>query len=395
MPHPTLPGLLEMMGELIALPSVSCVNPRLDQGNLAVIEKLADWCQSLGFNTEILHIPDHSGKANLIATLGSGPGGLVLAGHTDTVPYDPGVWQHDPFKLTEQAGRLYGLGSSDMKSFFALALHVAAEWVDHPFKQPLILLATADEESGMVGAEALVKAGRPRAGQAIIGEPTSLRPVRAHKGIIMEAIRLIGRAGHSSDPELGNSALEGMSRVMNALLAWRDQMAQTQRNPLFKVPFPTLNLGHVHGGDNPNRICGECELHLDLRPLPGTDLESLRAELARRVGEAVQDSGLTIEIRRLFPGIAAMETEAGAAVVRAAEKLSGHPAEAAAFATEAPFLRELGMDTVVLGPGDIAQAHQPDEFLALERIPPYLDILRGLIQRFCLEEQGEKGESLA
>ena len=141
---------------------------------------------------------------------------------------------------------------------------------------PLILLATADEESSMDGAHLLVEQQRPRAAHAIIGEPTGLRPVRMHKGIAMEAIRLKGRSGHSSDPALGVNALDGMHQALDELITWRSELQARYRNPLFAVEVPTVNLGHIHGGDNPNRICAECELHFDIRPLPGMDLEELR-----------------------------------------------------------------------------------------------------------------------
>jgi acetylornithine deacetylase len=201
---------------------------------------------------------------------------------------------------------------------------------------------------------------------------------------MMEAVRITGRAGHSSDPSLGNSALEGMSQVLGELLAWRGELQATHRNPLFQVPVPTLNLGHIHGGDNPNRICAHCELHFDLRPLPGMDLDELRATVQRRLEDRLAGSGLTLDFERLFAGIPAMETPAGAAIVQAAEQLTGHSAEAVAFATEGPYLNQLGMDTIVLGPGDIAQAHQPDEYLALDRISPTLELLDRFIRRFCL-----------
>lgn len=235
----------------------------------------------------------------------------------------------------------------------------------------------------MCGAQALVGEGRRLGRHALIGEPTGLRPVRLHKGVMMEAIRVVGQAGHSSDPALGNSALEGMHRVIGELLAWRAELQARYRNPLFRVAVPTLNLGHIHGGDNPNRICGHCELHFDIRPLPGMALDALRGEIERRVGQALADSGLRFERRALFDGIPAAETAATADIVQAAERLTGHGAEAVAFGTEAPYLNQLGLETLVLGPGDIDQAHQPDESLALERVRPMQDIVRGLVRQFC------------
>lgn len=381
-----IPSLLDMFNTLIATPSVSSVNPRFDSGNRAVIDHLAGWLGDLGFSVEIIPLEGHHDKANLIATLGSGPGGLVLAGHTDTVPYDEKRWQFDPFMATERDNRLYGLGSSDMKGFFALALEAAREIDSSTLRHPLIILATADEESSMDGAKALVELGRPKARHAVIGEPTGLRPVNAHKGIMMEAIHLLGRSGHSSDPEYGISALEGMHQVISELMMWRDELQIQFQDPQFRVPFPTLNLGHIHGGDNPNRICGDCELHIDLRPIPGMELEALRTTLKQRLERVVEKSGLKLDIRQLFSGAPALYTDRNSEIIRTAESLTGHSAETVAFGTEGPFLNQMGMETVILGPGDIAQAHQPDEYLAMDRITPTTELLQQLIHHFCVAD---------
>jgi len=379
----SVPSLLEMIAALVREPSVSSSRPDLDQGNRAVIDELAGWLEAAGFRVEITPLPGNPGKANLVATLGTGPGGLVLAGHTDTVPYDEGQWTHDPFTLTEVNNRLYGLGTADMKAFLALVIDALRDIDPAGLREPVILLATADEETSMAGARVLAKQDTLHARHAIIGEPTGLRPVRMHKGILMEAIRLHGRSGHSSDPALGNSALEAMHRVMTALLEWRTQLQAQHRNTLFAVPVPTLNLGHIHGGDNPNRICPDCELHIDLRPLPGMELNELRHRIHECVTGALTDSGIQIEFESLFDGIPAMETGATAEITRLTEQLTGHAAEAVAFGTEAPYLAQLGMDTIVLGPGDIAQAHQPDEFIALERLQPTTRILQALVKSVC------------
>lgn len=382
-----IPTLLHMLEGLIHTPSVSSADPQLDQGNRAVIDLLAEWLEDSGFAVEIMPLPGAPAKANLIATLGSGSGGLVLSGHTDTVPYDDGKWQHDPFRLTQDGQRLYGLGTADMKSFLALAIEACRELRAEDLQEPVILLATADEETSMSGAKALVERHMPQARHAVIGEPTGLRPVRMHKGILMEAIHLQGCSGHSSDPALGNSALEAMHRVIGALLAWRDELQRHYRNPLFAIPVPTLNLGHIHGGDNPNRICPECELHIDLRPLPGMDLQELRGELHCRVLETLEGSGITTRFTPLFDGIPAMDTPASARIMQLAERLTGHQPGAVAFGTEAPYLRQLGMDTVILGPGDIDQAHQPDEFIALDQLQPTVKLLRELVNSICINSK--------
>jgi len=373
-----------MIEQLVAAPSVSSINPGWDQSNEAVIRLLADWLGSLGFGIEVLPIAGHPGKYNLLASAGHGDQGLVLSGHSDTVPFDQPLWHSDPFRLSQREQRLYGLGTSDMKAFFALLIEALRGLDLRQLKQPLVILATADEESNMCGAQSLVDRHRHLGRHALIGEPTGLRPIRMHKGIAMETVRLHGRSGHSSDPSLGISALEGMHQVMGEILDWRQTLQSRYRNPLFQVQVPTLNLGHIHGGDNPNRICGQCELQFDIRPLPGMDLAALRSELRERLEQRLAGSGLRLEIESPFSGIPPMETAADAAIVRATEALTGHPAGAVAFGTEAPYLGQLGIETIILGPGDIEQAHQPDEYLALSRIQPMVELIRGLVNRFCL-----------
>ena len=378
------PSLIQMLQGIIATPSVSSVSPGFDQSNLGVIHLLADWLQALGFEVEVRPLEAQANKANLIATLGKGPGGLVLAGHTDTVPYDEGRWGSDPFKLTDADNRFYGLGTADMKSFLALAIEAAKGFAAKDLQQPLIILATADEESSMNGAEELVTLGRPRARYAIVGEPTGMRPIRAHKGIMMEAIHLQGQSGHSSNPALGNSALEGMHAVMAEILQWRNELQAKYRNQAFVIPYPTLNLGHIHGGDNPNRICGDCELHIDLRPLPGMPLDELRQELGQRVRRVAEQRQLLARVTPLFKGTEAMETATDAELVKYTETMTGYAAESVAFCTEGPYLQQLGMQTVILGPGNIDQAHQPNEYIEQSSLQPTVAFLKQAIQHYCV-----------
>lgn len=377
------PDMMAMMRQLIETASISSVQPALDMPNLPVIDLLATWLEDLGFRVEVLPVPDAPGKANLLARIGPGSGGLVLAGHTDTVPCDEHLWRHNPFRLTEADGRLYGLGTADMKAFLAIAIEAARRAGEASLAAPLTILATADEESSMCGAKALLDRGASPGEFAIIGEPTGLRPVRMHKGIMMDAIAIHGRSGHSSDPSLGANAMEAAYTVIGELLAWREEIRQRESNDAFAVPYATLNLGYIHGGDNPNRICGDCEIHIDLRPLPGMETDGLREELQARVRSALRDTPFELQFRVLFDGIPALETPAGTAIVAAAEALTDQASEAVAFGTEGPYLQKLGTETVILGPGDIAQAHQPDEYLLLDRIPRTLGILAKMIDRFC------------
>ncbi len=377
---------MDAFSRIIAVPSVSSMNPLYDQSNREVVELLANWFADLGFATELQLVSSNPDKLNLIACYGQGEGGLVLSGHTDTVPYNEELWKQDPFKLTEKDNRFYGLGSTDMKGFFPIVL-AALEKIDlKKLDRPLFILATCDEESTMGGAKALVSSKRALGRHALIGEPTGLKPISMHKGILIESIKLIGQSGHSSDPSLGKNALEGMNTVINQLSHWRDELQKQQQNPLFKVPVPTMNFASIHGGDNPNRICGDCEMTIDLRMLPGMDLQECRAGIRRTVMQAIDGRGLTVEFDEVFGGSAGMHTDENAEIIKLAEKLAGEPTGTVAFGTEGPYLNEMGMDTVVLGPGDIDQAHQANEYISTDRIEPMIAILEKMITHFCINE---------
>jgi len=380
-----LPDTLEMIRRLVSVPSVSSPDPALDRSNRPVVDLLAEWAEGVGFEAEVLAVPGHEGKHNLVARLGSGDGGLVLSGHTDTVPYDEGRWTSDPFEAAERDGRLYGLGTADMKSFLALALEAASSFAAGDLKEPVTILATADEETGMFGARALVDAGRRLGRRAVIGEPTSLVPIRMHKGVMMEAIELVGRSGHSSNPALGVSALEGMRKVLDEIVYFRERMQAENHEPAFAVDVPTLNLGKIRGGDAANRICASCELQIDVRLHPGMDPATLRSELRERIARVVEGSGLELDVRPMFESVPPFSTPEDAEIVRAVAELTGEAPGTVAFGTEGPFLSELGLETVVCGPGSIDVAHQPDECLPLASIEPTVELLRGLVRRFCVD----------
>ncbi|HNE92170.1 MAG TPA: acetylornithine deacetylase [Agitococcus sp.] len=373
---------LQQLSQLVALPSVSCTDPNIDQGNQAVIDLLASWLSQFGFNCEIM--PISVGKANLIATLGSGSGGLVLAGHTDTVPCDAQLWASDPFKVSERNGNLYGLGIADMKGFFPAVLNAAQAFSKSKLKAPLIIIATCDEESSMAGAKALVEASKPQARFALIGEPTSLKPIRLHKGVMMERVKILGNSGHSSDPSLGNNALDAMTLVMSDLMAFRAEMQKKYHNPAFTIPYPTLNLGCIHGGDNPNRICGQCELQFDLRPLPDMNTDDIRQQIGQRLKRIALQQQIQIEYEAIFEGTPPAETPADSPFVKMVERLTQSESGSVAFGTEAPYFRQLGMDTIILGAGSIETAHQPNEYLPIKNISPLLLWLKQLIHHYCV-----------
>ena len=374
-----------LLNALVALPSVSSANPIIDMGNRPVIDHLANVFSTMGFNCEVLTLAGNPYKANLIATRGTGEGGLVLSGHTDTVPFDENLWTVNPLQLTQKDGKLFGLGSTDMKGFFAVVHTALQVFRDATFKHPLIILATADEESSMDGARALVRQGRPKGRYALIGEPTGLRPVNRHKGVMMERIRVQGKSGHSSNPALGKNALEAMHDVIGELLRFRTQLQRDYHNPHFVLDVPTLNLGVIHGGDNPNRICGHCELEFDIRLLPGMASDSLRAAIRERIAPVIAQHQVEFTFTPLFPGVEAFANESND-LLQTCEKLTGYSGQSVSYGTEAPFLQQLGMDTIVLGPGSIDVAHQPDEYMALNQVQPCIDLLQKLIRHYCLAD---------
>lgn len=383
------PSFLAMYRALIAAPSVSCLNPEWDTSNKAVIELLADWLGDLGFHIQIQELNGQKGKFNLLAqkfpNSSSTPhsGGLLLSGHTDTVPWDEGRWTKNPFQLTEADNKLYGLGSIDMKGFFAFVIEALRQFDLNKLSQPLSILATADEETTMAGARELAHFPQLKPAYAIIGEPTNMVPVRMHKGHITNAIRVTGRSGHSSNPEAGLNAIEVMHLVTQELLQLKHDLKEKYHEPAFDVPYPTLNLGYIQGGDAANRICACCELHMDMRPLPAMSLQDLDELLQQRLAPLRQRYPHVIDIRSMHTPIPGYESSAQGPFVQLAEAISQHSAEPANYCTEAPFIHALGCETLVMGPGSIAQAHQPDEFIHLDAIQPALKTLTQIIQRTC------------
>lgn len=377
-------SLLAHLDRIVNLASISSVNKAIDMSNKSVIDYLANEFETLGFMCELVPCAPDKNKFNLIATYGTGTGGLVLAGHTDTVPLDEKLWSVDPFRLTEKDNRMYGLGITDMKGFFPLIMEAVKPLLDVKFREPLIVLATADEETSMQGAKTLAELGRPKARSAVIGEPTGMQPVRAHKGIMMDSIRLSGKSGHSSDPGLGNNALDAMYAVIGELIRYRKELKARYSNDLFKIPYPTMNLGSIHGGDNPNRICGHCTLEFDVRLTPGMHVDSVRAEISERILQITNPLGIQFEMTPIFTGVPAFFAKENSTLLKTAEELTGHTGISVAFGTEGPFLQQLGMDTIIMGPGNIDQAHQPDEYMSMKMIDPCITALRELVIRSCL-----------
>ncbi len=375
-----LPSFLEVYEGLISTSSISSTDSRWDEGNEKVITKLADWCSALGFQVEIVDVAP--GKQNLIAKKGEGEGGLLLSGHSDTVPFDEGRWNYNPHALTEANNRFYGLGTADMKGFFAFILEAVKKVDWSKQTKPLYILATCDEETTMLGARHFTQNTPFKPDYCIIGEPTSLVPVRGHKGHVANAIRVTGKSGHSSNPALGVNAIEIMHEVLFALMQLRDKLVKEYHHPGFEIPSPTLNLGHIHGGDSPNRICGCCELHYDVRPLPGISLDGLDNMLRGALTQVQDKWPGRIEIEPLHDPIPGYECEHGHPFVSGVSEIAGMEAQTVNYCTEAPFLQEI-CPTLVMGPGSIDQAHQPDEFLAFEFIDPTINVLSKAMYKYC------------
>ncbi|MCY1685410.1 acetylornithine deacetylase [Yersinia enterocolitica] len=387
-----LPPFIELYRALIATPSISATDSALDQSNEALINLLAGWFADLGFRVEIQPVPDTRHKFNLLASIGEnsvgkkssgeGSGGLLLAGHTDTVPYDEGRWTRDPFALTEHDNKLYGLGTADMKGFFAFILDAVRDIDASTLSKPLYILATADEETTMAGARYFAASTQLRPDFAIIGEPTSLQPVRAHKGHISNAIRITGQSGHSSDPARGVNAIDLMHESITELMKLRTTLQERYNNPAFAIPYPTMNFGHINGGDAANRICACCELHMDIRPLPGLTLSDLDELMTEALAPVSARWPGRLSIDQLHPPIPGYECPTDHHMVGVIEELLGERTAVVNYCTEAPFIQQI-CPTLVLGPGSINQAHQPDEFIDMAFIEPTRELIGQLVDHFC------------
>ncbi|HGJ5873523.1 MAG TPA: acetylornithine deacetylase [Arsenophonus apicola] len=385
-----LPTFIELYRQLIAIPSISSVDARRDQSNKALINLLAEWLTTLGGKITIQPVPETRHKFNLLATFGQGEGGLLLCGHTDTVPYDDGRWTKDPFQLTEYSNKLYGLGSADMKGFFAFIIDALRNIDIHQLQHPIYILATADEETTMAGARYFATTAEIQPELAIIGEPTSLRPIRAHKGHIANAIRIIGQSGHSSDPAQGVNAIELMHETISQLILLRNRLKTDYHHEAFVIPYPTMNFGHIHGGDAVNRICGCCELHIDIRPLPGLSLQNLDELLQAALKPIKHRWPDRLIIKELHPPIPGFECPINHKMVKIIENLLNQKAQNVNYCTEAPFI-QTRCPTLILGPGSIEQAHQPDEFIEIKYIKPTIALLSQMISHFCLKNNRQIG----
>lgn len=381
-----LPTFAERLREIVSLNSISSEEPELDQSNESVIRCLERWLRELGFDVTLIKVKEKPLKYDLLARLGEGDGGLLLSGHTDTVPADPASWKSDPLSLTETEDRYTGLGSIDMKGFFAFAADAAASFSGKKLREPLYILATSDEETTMNGAKAFMEQASIRPRAVIIGEPTSLTPVYKHKGYMAFRVIAHGRRAHSSNPAEGINAIEIMHRAIAGIMKFRDSLKKF-RSSDFKVPEPTLNIGIIRGGDSPNSVPDTCVMQFDVRPTELTPVDFIEKEVRKAIAQSAGEYSGSIEIEALYPPLPAFGGGKDQPVVRKLAELSGNEPVTVGYATEAGLLSALTQNTVVFGAGSISNAHQPDEYLLKKEIEPMSRILREIISLIC-----EKGE---
>ncbi|HVI31549.1 acetylornithine deacetylase [Phenylobacterium sp.] len=337
-------------------------------------------------------VPNAEGdKSNLLATIGPAePGGVVLSGHTDVVPVDGQPWSTDPWTLTEKDGRLYGRGTCDMKAFLALALAAVPDLVAAGPKKPVHLAFSYDEEIGCLGAPAMIEVIRrelPKPAVVVVGEPTDMEAVNGHKGIATFRVTVTGREAHSSQTQQGVSAIMEAVKLMSYLgdLAQRLDREADPASP-FTPKGATLTIGMVSGGTAHNIIARECGFTFDLRCPPGFEVDEVLAPFhaeARALDAALKarapEAGVVVEKKTDVPPFA---PEPGGAAEAFARRLTGDngPPRVVAFAAEAGQFQRGGFSTVICGPGSIAQAHQPDEFLEVSQLERGAAFMRRLVE---------------
>jgi acetylornithine deacetylase len=360
---------------------------RSDRSNLALIECIADHLRTLGVPLRLTH-DDTRSKANLFATLGEGkPGGVVLSGHTDTVPWDGQAWTLDPLGAEVKGGRLHGRGSADMKGWIGLVVAQAKAWLEADGPHAIHFAFSYDEEVGGFGAMNLI-ADLKEAGIApricIVGEPTEMVPALAHKGVHRWRCCVRGKPAHSSLTPLAVNSIEAAARVVSHISSIADELRDTEpRQAGFDVPYTTAAVCRIEGGVADNIVPEECRFHYEFRNLPGADAAALQqrvrdyAATLEPAMQAVEPSaGFRFESFASMPAFQARPDEP--AVQLALRLADTQRTTLVAFGTEAGLFQRAGMSTVVCGPGSIQQAHQPDEFVSLAQLARAEAFLREL-----------------
>jgi len=361
--------------------------------NLGLIEWVRDYLKDIGLDSRLTY--DAAGnKANLFATVEKGnKPGIVLSGHTDVVPVDGQKWSSDPFKATLRGDRIYGRGACDMKSYLAVILGMAPRFAAANLKAPVHFALSYDEEVGCVGARGLLAdlaRNDIRPAGAVIGEPTSMQPVIAHKGKRSYQCRVSGKEAHSALTPQGVNAIEYAARIIGYIRHMAERMQACEpRDYGFDVPFTTLQTGVISGGTAGNIVPRECVFQFEFRYLPGADPDALEREIkdyAERVilpemHRTDPGTGISFETRAEIPGLNTTEEEE---VTRLAQALSRNKsASKVAYATEGGLFQQAGIPAIICGPGSIAQAHKPDEYVTLEQVALCESFMERLLEQIC------------
>ena len=381
-----LPQSLRLIETLIGFDTTSRLS------NLALIDFVADYLREHGVAAH--KIFDASGKkANLYASIGPEvPGGIVLSGHTDVVPVDGQDWATPPFTATTQAGRIHGRGTADMKSFIAIVLAMVPTMLARPLRVPVHFAFSYDEEVGCLGVHgllALMKSGIPHPRAVIVGEPTMMRVVNAHKGINTFRTTVTGLEAHSSATHHGVNSIQYAAEIIAFLTQLGDEMRAKGGSPRFDPPYTTVHVGTIQGGTVLNIIPRDCRFVWEFRGVPGQDEQEIPARLEEFVQRRIlprmhavsRDTGVRTEtLARVAPLLPTDGSPAETLVMALAETNETHTV---AFGTEAGFFQEIGIPAVICGPGDIAQAHRPDEFIALSQVAACEAFLHRLIDHIA------------
>ena len=367
------PRCLPILRELIGFDTTS------RNSNLELIEYVRKYLSGYGVKSHLTY-DDERGKANLFATLGpdDASGGLILSGHTDVVPVDGQDWNTDPFVLTEIDGRYYARGSADMKTFVAACLAMVPELLRHHPDNPVHIALSYDEEVGLVGVRRLIEDLQHRNVQpsaCIVGEPTSMQVVVAHKGKRSYHCKVRGKEAHSSLAPTGVNAVEYAA----ALIVFLQQQARRKQHegpfdPDYDIAHTTVHVGTVHGGTALNIVPADCQFDCEIRHLPQDDPEQLFDELQRFAREQLlpemqavsPDADISFTPLSVIP---TLDTDQDQDIARLARRLVGTDAtHKVAYNCEAGLFHQAGVPTIICGPGHIEQAHKPNEFVEVEQI---------------------------
>ena len=373
----------EMIEKLISFDTTSHLS------NLALIEFVESYLTSHGIPSRRVMNEDGT-KANLFATLGDAAqaGGVVLSGHTDVVPVEGQDWSSDPFAVVERDGKLYGRGTSDMKSFIALALAYVPEFLKGGPKIPVHLALSYDEEVGCLGVRPMIEnivRDLPKPQVVIVGEPSSMKVVNAHKGIQSYSTKVTGLEFHSSQTHLGVSAIQYAAELISYLMTLAEEMRQRgDPSGRFSPPYTTINVGTIKGGTALNIIPKSCSFLWEYRSLPDADPSEIISrfnahaedEVLPRMRAVFPGAKIETVTRAQSPGLAALDGDPGETLVMKLAQCNS--AEAVSYNTEAGLFQLADIPTVVCGPGDIAQAHKPDEFVELSQIAECETFMRRL-----------------